>query len=72
METFCTNPLHVRDFTVIFNLDFRKNQKRYFETEVISSLNVTSETDEDTMTHLLNNTQPCWEKQDTQLNKLVK
>ena len=50
METFCTEPLQVREFTVTFHPDFRKNTKRYMETEVISFLNVPLEADEEAMT----------------------
>ena len=53
METFCTDPLTVRDYSITFKPDFRKNNFRYQEPETISFLNVPSEADEDSMTQFV-------------------
>ena len=53
METSCTNPLNVRNYSITFKPDFRKNQTRYQEPETISPLNVPSEADEDSMTQFV-------------------
>lgn len=50
METFCINPLNVKNFSLTFKPDFTKRQTRYQEPETISFLNVPSEADEDSMT----------------------
>ena len=50
METFCTNPLTVKNFSLTFKPDFSKRPTRYNEPETISFLNVPSEADEDSMT----------------------
>ena len=50
METFCTNSLNVKNYTITFKPDFNKRQKRYYETEIISFLNVPSEAEEEAMT----------------------
>ena len=53
METFCTDPLTVRDYSITFKPDFCKNNFRYQEPETISFLNVPSEADEDSMTQFV-------------------
>ena len=53
MQTFCTDPLTVRDYSITFKPDFRKNNFRFQEPETISFLNVPSEADEDSMTQFV-------------------
>ena len=50
METFCTNPLNVINFSLTLKPDFTKRQTRYQEWETISFLNVPSEADKDSTT----------------------
>ena len=53
METFCTNPLTIKNFSLTFRPDFSKQPTRYNEPETISFLNVPSEADEDSMTQFV-------------------
>ena len=53
METFCTNPLNVRNFSLTLKPDFTKLQTRYQEAETISFLNLPPEVDEDSMTQFV-------------------
>ena len=41
METFCTNPLNVRNFSLTLKPDFTKLQTRYQEAETISFFKLT-------------------------------
>ena len=50
METFCTNPLKVKNFSISLKPDFSKRQTRYYKPETISFKNVPAEADEDSMT----------------------
>ena len=50
METFCTEPLKIQDYSVQFKPDFLKRSRVYIEYHYISFLNVPSEADEDAMT----------------------
>ena len=51
METFCTNPLNVKN--IFFKPDFTKRQTHYQEPETISFLNVPSKADKDSMTQFV-------------------
>ena len=53
IETFCTNPLTVKNFSLTFKPDVSKRPTRYNEPETISLLNVPSEADEDSMTQFV-------------------
>ena len=53
METFCKNPLTVKNVSLTFKLDFSRRPTRYNEPETISFLNVPSEADEDSMTQFV-------------------
>ena len=53
METFCTNPLTVKNVSLTFKPDFSRRPTRYNEPETISFLNVPSEADEDSMTQFV-------------------
>ena len=50
METFCTEPLKIRDFPVTFMPDFRKRPRRQLQYTYISFLNVPSEAEEEALT----------------------
>ena len=50
METFCSEPLQIQDFSVKFTPDFRKRNRITREHHFISFLNVPSEADEEHMT----------------------
>ena len=50
METFCSEPLQIQDFSVKFTPDFRKQNRIPREYHFISFLNVPSEADEEHMT----------------------
>ena len=50
METFCSEPLKIQDFSVQFSPDFRKRTRRYYQYTYISFLNVPSEAEEKAMT----------------------
>ena len=56
METFCTNPLTVKNFTITFTPDFKKKQRQLCETEVMSFLNVPSEAEKEAVIQFI---QPC-------------
>ena len=51
METFCSKPLQIDEFSVQFLPDFRKKRRRYYEYTCISLLNVPSEAEEEAMTY---------------------
>ena len=53
METFCTNPLNVKNFSLTFKPDFTKRQTRCQEPDTISFLNVPSEADKDSITQFV-------------------
>lgn len=53
METFYTNPLNVKDFSLSFKSDFSKRPTRHHELEILSFLNVPPEADEDSMTQFV-------------------
>ena len=53
METFCTNPLNVKDFSLSFKSDYSKRPTRHHEPEILSFLNVPPEADEDSMTQFV-------------------
>ena len=50
IETFCSEPLQVNDYSVPFLPDFRKRRRIYYDYTYISFLNVPSEADEEAMT----------------------
>ena len=50
METLCSEPLQIQDFSVKFTPDFRKRNRITREYQVMSFLNVPSEADEEAMT----------------------
>ena len=50
METFCTEPLQVKDYSVQFLPDFRKRRRIYYGYTYISFLNVPLEAEEEAMT----------------------
>ena len=54
METFCSEPLKVSDYSIQFLADFRKRNRRvYYQYAYISFLNVPSEAEEEAMTDLV-------------------
>ena len=53
METFCSEPLQVQDFSVQFTPDFRKRMRRNYQYHFISFLNVPSEAEEEAMTYFV-------------------
>ena len=50
METFCSEPLQIDDFSIHFLPDFRKKTRRYYDFTYISFLNVLSKAEEEAMT----------------------
>ena len=50
METFCSEPLQIQDFSVKFTPDFRKRKRITREYHFISFLNIPYEADEEAMT----------------------
>lgn len=50
METFCSEPLQVNDYSVPFLPDFRKRRRIYYDYTYISFLNLPWEADEEAIT----------------------
>ena len=54
MQTFCTEPLEIKDqFSILFQPDFRKRQRPPITYTYISFQNVPTEADEDAMTEFV-------------------